>query len=232
MTTHKFETEVNQLLHLIIHSLYSHKEIFLRELISNASDALDKLKYLTLTDEAYKNFNFDPRIDIEFDESAGTLTLSDSGVGMNSEDLSRDLGTIAGSGTRRFAEKLTGDQRKDSNMIGQFGVGFYSAFMVADRVEVTSRKAGDEKAYRWSSDGKGEYQVEESTRDGSGTSIVLHLNENGKEYTSRWSIENIIKKYSNHVPFPIYLHYDESSFEGEGDKREEKKERKVSLLIP
>ena len=140
---HQFQTEVDKLLHLIIHSLYSHKEIFLRELVSNASDAIDKLKYLKYTDEAYKNTDFDPRIDISFTDENGTktLTFSDSGIGMDEIDLSENLGTIARSGTKNFLEKLTGDAKKDSNLIGQFGVGFYSSFMVADEIEVISRKA-------------------------------------------------------------------------------------------
>ncbi len=231
MSTHKFQTEVNQLLHLIIHSLYSHKEIFLRELISNASDALDKLKYLTLTDDTFKNFDFNPRIDISFNaDGQKTLTVSDSGIGMNEGDLIEHLGTIARSGTRTFLERLTGDQRKDSNLIGQFGVGFYSSFMVADSVEVITRKAGEDKAYRWVSDGKGEYNITEAERDTAGTTVILHLNENGKEYASKWSIESIVKKYSNHVPFPIFLHYTGSRFEGEGDKRKEIKEPKVDQI--
>ena len=208
MSKHQFQTEVNQLLHLIIHSLYSHKEIFLRELISNASDALDKLKYLTLTDEQYKKTGFDPRIDISFNaDGRGTLTIADTGIGMNEEDLSQNLGTIASSGTRSFVEKLTGDAKKDSNLIGQFGVGFYSSFMVADKVEVVSKKAGEEKAYKWTSDGKGEFETAEAERDREGTTVVLHLNKEGTEYANRWQIQNIIKKYSNHRPFPIYLHY-------------------------
>ncbi|MCU0821591.1 MAG: ATP-binding protein, partial [Spirochaetes bacterium] len=224
MTKRKFETEVNQLLHLIIHSLYSHKEIFLRELISNASDALDKLKHLTLTDDNYKNVPFNPRIDIYFDVDSSTFTISDTGIGMNEADLIEEIGTIAKSGTRGFVEKLTGDQKKDSNLIGQFGVGFYSSFMVADRVEIISRKAGEDKAYKWESDGKGEYEITDSRRDSSGTTIILHLNENGKEYTNRWSIQSIIKKYSDHIAFPIFLHFEEIKYEGEGKDRKEKKE--------
>jgi molecular chaperone HtpG len=230
MATHKFQTEVNQLLHLIIHSLYSHKEIFLRELISNASDALDRLKYLTLSDEMFKDFQFDPRIDIYFNRDESTFTVSDTGIGMNEQDLVENLGTIAGSGTRKFLEQLTGDKKKDANLIGQFGVGFYSSFMVAERIEVISMKAGEEKAFKWMSDGRGEYQVEESTRDSAGTSVTLFLNESGKEYTNRWAIESITKKYSNHIPFPIFLHYEDSRFEGEGDKREEIKEQRVEKI--
>ena len=153
MSQREFQTEVSQLLHLIVHSLYSHPEIFLRELISNSSDALDKLRYLTITDDAYRTVPFDPRIELELDEQKKTLTISDTGIGMNEQDLISNLGTIARSGTRNFVSQLSGDAKKDSNLIGQFGVGFYSSFMVADRVEVVSRKAGEELAWRWTSDG-------------------------------------------------------------------------------
>jgi molecular chaperone HtpG len=231
MSKHQFQTEVSQLLHLIIHSLYSHKEIFLRELISNSSDALDKLKYLTLTQDEYKKLAFDPRVDISFSEGdTPILTVSDNGIGMNEEDLVENLGTIARSGTKNFLSKLTGDSKKDSNLIGQFGVGFYSSFMVADSVEVITRKAGEEKAYKWTSDGKGAYEISEAERDSFGTTVTLHLNEEGKEYASRWQIENVIKKYSNHVAFPIFLHYTATEFEGEGDDRKEKKEDKVEQI--
>jgi molecular chaperone HtpG len=210
MATYRFQTEVSQLLHLIVHSLYSHKEIFLRELISNSSDALDKLKYLTLTDEEFKKMDFEPRIDITFDDKdKKTLSVSDTGIGMNDKDLEENLGTIARSGTKNFLNRLSGDAKKDSNLIGQFGVGFYSSFMVADKVEVVSRKAGEDKAWIWTSDGKGEFTVEETVRGSQGTTVTLFLNEEGKEYASRWQIENIIKKYSDHIPFPIYLEYDE-----------------------
>lgn len=221
MATHQFQTEVNQLLHLIIHSLYSHKEIFLRELVSNSSDALDKLKYLTLTDEAFKDLPFDPRIDIEFSEDGDTKTLvvRDSGIGMNSDDLVESLGTIAKSGTKAFLGQLTGDSRKDSNLIGQFGVGFYSVFMVADRVEVVSRKAGEEHAWKWSSDGKGEFELEEAQRDEQGTTVTLYLGEEGTEYASRWQIEQIIKKYSNHIAFPIFLHYTKTEYDDKGKEK-------------
>ena len=203
MTTRKFETEVNQLLHLIIHSLYSHREIFLRELVSNASDALDKLKLLTLSEEKFRDFPFNPRIDITFDADKGTLEVRDTGIGMNESDLIEQLGTIARSGTKSFIEQLTGDSKKDSNLIGQFGVGFYSSFMVADKVEVITRKAGEDQAFKWVSDGKGEYQIEAGQRESAGTTVILHLNEGGKEYTNKFGIESIIKKYSNHIPFPI-----------------------------
>ena len=231
MSTHKFQTEVSQLLHLIIHSLYSHKEIFLRELISNSSDALDKLKYQTLTDENFKTIDFDPKIELSF--TAGdnpTLTISDTGIGMSEEELGENLGTIAKSGTRNFMEKLTGDSKKDANLIGQFGVGFYSAFMVADRVEVISRKAGEENAFKWTSDGKGEYDIVEASSVSHGTTVILHLNENGKEFANRWKIDGIIKKYSNHIPFPIFLTYEDTRFEGEGDDRKSITENKTEQI--
>ncbi|MFL6417596.1 MAG: molecular chaperone HtpG [Bryobacteraceae bacterium] len=222
MSKREFQTEVSQLLHLIVHSLYSHPEIFLRELISNSSDALDKLRHLTLTDEAYKSVPFDPRIDLELDEENNTLVISDTGIGMNEEDLISHLGTIARSGTKNFLAQLSGDAKKDSNLIGQFGVGFYSAFMVADRVEVTSRKAGEEKASRWISDGKTGFEIEPTERSVAGTTVLLHLNEEGKQYANSWRLQQIVKKYSNHIAFPIFLTYDKSEW-----NEEEKKSTKL-----
>ncbi len=230
MSKKQFQTEVSKLLHLIIHSLYSHKEIFLRELVSNASDALDKLKFLNLTDEKYKSLKFDPRIDISFNFTEKTLSISDNGIGMNEQDLDENLGTIARSGTRNFVEKMTGDAKKDSNLIGQFGVGFYSAFMVADKVEVISQKAGEDSAWKWVSDGKEEYTIEPAERDSHGTTVTVHLNREGEEYANRWTIQSIIRKYSNHVPFPIYLHYEEIKYEGEGDNKKEIREPKVEQI--
>lgn len=220
MAKHEFQTEVSQLLNLIIHSLYSHSEIFLRELVSNSSDALDKLKYLTLTDDAYKSLEFAPRIDIEFDEKdKKTLTVRDTGVGMNEEDLVEQLGTIARSGTKGFLSTLSGDAKKDANLIGQFGVGFYSAFMVADEVEVITQKAGEDTAYRWKSDGKGSYEISTADRDGHGTTVVLHLSEDGKEYATRWQIQEIVKRYSDHIAFPIYLHYEKMEYDDQGKEK-------------
>ena len=231
MAQKRFKTEVNQLLNLIIHSLYSHKEIFLRELVSNASDALDKLKYLTLTDEAYKSIDLDPRIDISFTEDGKrTLTVKDNGIGMNQDDLDKQLGTIARSGTKKFMSQLKGDAKKDANLIGQFGVGFYSCFMVADHVDVITRKAGEETAWKWSSDGKNAYSIEEAEREEHGTTIILQLNDEGEEYANKWQIEQLIKKYSDHIPFPIFLAYVDVSYEGEGDKKERKVERKVEQI--
>lgn len=220
MAEMQFKTEVNDLLHLIIHSLYSNKEIFLRELISNASDALDKLKYLTLTDEKLKGLAFDPRIDISFTEGdKRTLVITDNGIGMNEDDLNTNLGTIASSGTKRFLASLTDEQKKDSNLIGQFGVGFYSAFMVADRIEVVSRKAGEKQAYKWSSDGKGSYSIDPAERDGQGTTITLYLNEDGGDYANRWELEQLVKKYSDNISFPIFLAYDDVTYD---DKEKDK----------
>lgn len=205
MAKHQFQTEANQILNLMIHSLYSNKEIFLRELVSNASDALDKLNMLVLTNDAYKSVNFVPRIDIVANKEAKTLTIKDSGIGMNEEDLMNNLGTIAKSGTKAFLENLTGDQKKDSNLIGKFGVGFYACFMVAHRVEVTTKKAGEEQAYLWISKGDGEFEVEHTTQDGHGTTIVMHLNDEDSEFLDSYRVESIIKKYSNHIPFPIFM---------------------------
>ncbi|MQY76706.1 MAG: molecular chaperone HtpG, partial [Spirochaeta sp.] len=231
MGKYKFQAEVSRMLHLIIHSLYSHPEVFLRELISNASDALDRLKYLTLTEDDFKGFAFIPKIDISFgNNKQSTISLSDTGIGMSAEDLEKNLGTIANSGTHHFVKSLSGDVKTDSSLIGQFGVGFYSTFMVADRVEVTSLKAGEEKAYKWISNGQGEFEITEAEKKQPGTEVTLYLNENGKKFAERWQIENIIQKYSNHIAFPIFLHYQESSFQGEGEKRKETKENKVEQI--
>jgi len=222
MPKHEFQTEVNQLLQLIIHSLYSHPEIFLRELVSNSSDALDKLRHLTLTDDAYKSLPFNPRIDLELDEQKQTLTIADTGIGMNEEDLVSHLGTIARSGTKNFLAQLSADARKDSNLIGQFGVGFYSVFMVADRVEVTSRKAGEEKAWRWISDGTSGFEIEPAERSVAGTTVLIHFNDEGKQYANGWRLQEIVKKYSNHIAFPIFLTYEKSEW-NEAEKKSEKK---------
>ena len=205
MAKHQFQTEANQILNLMIHSLYSNKEIFIRELVSNASDALDKLNMLVLTDEKYKDVTFAPRVDIVANKEAKTLTIKDSGIGMNEEDLMNNLGTIAKSGTKAFLENLTGDQKEDSNLIGQFGVGFYACFMVADKVEVTTKKAGEEQALLWTSAGDGEFDIENTTQDGHGTTIVMHLKDDEDEFLEAHRIESIIKKYSNHIPFQIFM---------------------------
>lgn len=205
MAKHQFQTEVNQLLHLMIHSLYSNKEIFLRELISNASDALDKLKYLTITDDNYKNIEFKPKIVVFLDDKDNSITISDTGIGMNEQDLINHLGTIAKSGTRSFIESLGEDAKRNSDLIGQFGVGFYSAFMVADKIEVITKKAGEEKAYKWVSDASGEYEITEVTKETNGTVVYMKLKDDAKEFLNRYKTENIIKKYSDHIPFEIHL---------------------------
>jgi molecular chaperone HtpG len=205
MAKHQFQTEANQILDLMIHSLYSNKEIFIRELVSNASDALDKLNMLVLTDEKYKDITFNPRIDIVANKESKTLTIKDTGIGMNEEDLMNNLGTIAKSGTKAFLENLTGDQKEDSNLIGQFGVGFYACFMVADKVEVTTKKAAEDQAYLWTSSGDGSFEIEPTTMDGHGTQIVMHLKDDESEFLEEYRIESIIKKYSNHIPFPIFM---------------------------
>ena len=229
-TKHQFQTEITQLLDLMIHSLYSNKEIFLRELVSNASDALDKLSYLTLTQDNLKSLSFEPRIDISFDEQKKTLTIEDNGIGMSESDMKEHLGIIAKSGTKSFLSQLSGDKKKDSALIGQFGVGFYSAFMVAHRVVVQSKKAGEEKAYAWVSEGKGEYEIGECIKESQGTQITLYLRDEDAHFASRWEIENIIHKYSEHIAFPIYLHYTETKSEGEGDSKKETKEDKQSQI--
>ena len=211
----EFQTEVNDLLNLMIHSLYSNKEIFLRELISNSNDALDKLNYLCLTDEKYKSLSYTPRIDIKIDEKAKTLTISDNGIGMDKDELIANLGTIARSGTKGFMQSLSGDAKKDSSLIGQFGVGFYSAFMVASKIEVISKRALSEKAYKWTSDAKS-YEIEDAQKDGFGTDIILHLNDD--EFANSWRIEEIVKKYSNHIPYPIFMDKESYVAPKEGEK--------------
>ncbi|WP_407922802.1 molecular chaperone HtpG [Acidihalobacter aeolianus] len=203
-----FQTEVNQLLKLMIHSLYSNKEIFLRELISNASDACDKLRFEALTDDALYEGDNNLQVDVEFDAEAGTLTVRDNGIGMNRDEVVANIGTIAKSGTREFFSQLTGDQAKDTRLIGQFGVGFYSAFIVADRVVLTTRRAGmgAEHGVRWESEGTGSYTLETVEVPQRGTEIVLHLREDEREdLLNDWRLRSIVTKYSDHVPLPIRM---------------------------
>ncbi len=200
-----FEAEVSKLLHLMVHSVYSDREIFLRELISNASDACDRLRYLSQTQPDLMDGDTDFAITITADEKAKTLTIADNGAGMNREELIENLGTIARSGTAAFVEQMTGDAKKDSQLIGQFGVGFYSSFMVADQVEVLTRKAGEDQAWLWKSDGKGSYAIEPAAKDRRGTEITLHLNKDAKEFLAKDRLETIIRTYSDHIAFPIRL---------------------------
>ena len=201
----KFQAEVGKILDIVINSLYSNKEIFLRELISNAADACDKLRYLALTAPELAEGGGDFKIEISADKKAKTLTIADNGVGMNRDDLVANLGTIARSGTTEFLESLSGDARKDANLIGQFGVGFYACFSVADHVDVISRKAGDAVAWHWSSEGKGAFTIEEATRASQGTTIIVHLAKDQSEYLEDARIRHIVQQYSDHISIPIML---------------------------
>ena len=205
--THGFQAEVKQLLRLMIHSLYSNREIFLRELISNASDACDKLRFRALAEPGLLEGGAELQIDIDFDAAARTLTVADSGIGMTRGEVIDHLGTIAKSGTAEFLAHLSGDQQKDAQLIGQFGVGFYSAFIVADRVEVYTRRAGAPAAegVRWESDGSGEFSVEPATLERRGTRVVLHLKEDAKEYADGWRLRSLVKRYSDHIAFPVRM---------------------------
>ncbi len=221
--THSFQAEVSQLLHLVTHSLYSNKEIFLRELVSNASDACDKLRYEGLNNDALFEGNAELEVRVSFDKTARTLTIADNGIGMSQEEAIAHLGTIAKSGTREFMSKLSGDQKTDAkdqgNLIGQFGVGFYSGYIVADRITVESRRAGlkAEEGVRWSSTGTGDFEVETITQAERGTKIILHLRDDAEEYLSAWKLKSVINKYSDHISLPIRMRKEEWK-EGENDQ--------------
>ncbi|PTL83673.1 molecular chaperone HtpG [Vitiosangium sp. GDMCC 1.1324] len=219
--THKFQAEINQLLNLVINSLYSHKEIFLRELVSNASDALDKLRFRSVTEPELMEGGAALEIHILPDEEKGTLTIEDTGIGMAHDELVKNLGTIAHSGSREFLELVSQRGQKDVNLIGQFGVGFYSAYLVADHVEVVSRAAGkDSKAWKWTSDAKGTFTVEPAERATRGTSIILHLKEEQKEFLGEWRLRSLITQYSDYVNHPIKLQVQKTTGEGEAQKTE------------
>ncbi|HEC04940.1 MAG TPA: molecular chaperone HtpG, partial [Thiothrix sp.] len=204
----QFQTEVDQLLHLMIHSLYSNKEIFLRELISNSADACDKQRFEALSDDSLNEGDSELKIEIESDKEAGTITIRDNGIGMSRDEVVAHIGTIAKSGTKEFIKNLTDEQSKDSNMIGQFGVGFYSAFIVADKVTLTTRRAGDDASTGtiWESDGKSGFTLETTDKASRGTEIVLHLKDEEKELANDWQIRSIISKYSDHISVPINMH--------------------------
>ena len=223
---HGFQTEVAKLLNILANSLYSNKEVFLRELISNASDALDKLHFLSLTDSTVLGNDPMLRVRVKADKDAGTLTISDNGIGMTLEEANEHLGTIANSGTEAFFKNLTGDQAKDSQLIGRFGVGFYSAFIVADKVTVYSRsaKSADGKGVKWESDGTGTYTSEEIDRAQRGTDIVLHLKADEKSFLETWTLRSAITKYSDHIAVPVYLWEEKTEAPKEGEKVNEKKE--------
>jgi molecular chaperone HtpG len=205
--THDFQAEIKQLLHLMIHSLYSNKEIFLRELISNASDAADKLRFEALEQPELFEKDADVQIRIGFDASARTITIADNGIGMSRDEVISNLGTIAKSGTKEFFSKLSGDQQKDASLIGQFGVGFYSGFIVADRITVETRRAGTSvtEGVRWESEGSGSFSIEEISKESRGTSVILHLKEGEDEFLSHWKLKSIIQKYSDHISIPIQM---------------------------
>jgi molecular chaperone HtpG len=217
--THSFQAEVKQILHLVTHSLYSNKEIFLRELISNASDACDKLRFEALDNSALYEDTPNLEVRVSFDAEKKTLTISDNGVGLSAEEATQHLGTIAKSGTREFVARLEGDQKKDANLIGQFGVGFYSGFIVADRITVESRRAGlkPEEGVRWSSEGTGDFDVEAITRAQRGTDVTLHLREGEEDFLRTWKLRSIIGKYSDHISLPILMKKEA----WDGDKKEQ-----------
>ncbi|MCK5386667.1 MAG: molecular chaperone HtpG [Gammaproteobacteria bacterium] len=205
--TLSFQTEVKQLLNLMIHSLYSNKEIFLRELVSNASDACDKLRFEALSDSALFEDDKDLKIQVDFDKEAGTVTVTDNGVGMTREEVIENIGTIANSGTKKFLDNMTGEQAKDAQMIGQFGVGFYASFIVADNVTVETRRAGltSEHGVRWHSSGEGEFDLENINKEERGTKIILHLKKDEQEFADDWRLRSIINKYSDHISLPISM---------------------------
>ncbi len=219
--TRGFQTEAKQLLHLMIHSLYSNREIFLRELVSNASDAADKLRFAALKDDSLFEGDSELKIRVEFDKDAKTVTISDNGIGMSRDEVVEHLGTIAKSGTAAFLQNLTGDEKKDSHLIGQFGVGFYSAFIVADKVEVFTRRAGAsaEEGVHWECDGEAEYSVETVAKADRGTNIVLHLKDDQTEFADGWRLRSIVKKYSDHISIPVVMEKEQSMPE-EGDDSE------------
>ena len=221
-----FQTEVRQLLKLMIHSLYSNKEIFLRELISNASDAADKLRFEALSDDALFEGDSALKIRISFDKAARTVTIADNGIGMSRQEVIENIGTIAKSGTREFFSALTGDQAKDAHLIGQFGVGFYSAFIVADKVTLTTRRAGltAEHGVRWESAGEGEYSLETVEKAGHGTEVTLHLREGEDELLSSWRLKSIIRKYSDHITLPIVMNKEEWDAEKNENKVSDEEE--------
>ena len=220
--TRGFQAEVSRLLHLMVHSLYSNREIFLRELISNASDACDKLRFQALDDDSLMEGEGEPWIRLSVDPDAGTLTIADNGIGMNREEVVENLGTIARSGTEKFLASLTGDRQKDAQLIGQFGVGFYSAFIVADRVEVFSRRAGEaaDQGVHWESDGKGEFTVETVEREQRGTAVVLHLRDDAKAFADEHKVRAVVRQYSDHVAFPIRMAKSAEGADGEDQDKE------------
>jgi len=225
----QFQTEVSQLLQLMINSLYSNKEIFLRELVSNANDACDKLRFAALADDSLNEGDAELRIEVDFDEKAQTVTIRDNGIGMTRDEVIENIGTIAKSGTKEFMSKLTGDKAKDSQMIGQFGVGFYSAFIVADKVTLTTRKAGTKEGVIWESTGESDFSIEETQKEKKGTEITLHLKDDEKEFAAEFRLKSIITKYADHLSVPIYM-LETTEVESD-DKEDDKDENKEKATV-
>ncbi|HEB54265.1 MAG TPA: molecular chaperone HtpG [bacterium] len=217
---HTFQAEVNEVLSLVVNSLYSHREVFLRELISNAADALDQLNFRALTEHDLLGDDKELRIELVRDEAAGTLTIRDNGIGMTRDELIGNLGTIARSGSKKLMQSLSAEQKKDVSLIGQFGVGFYSAFLVADAVTVTSRKAGSDEAWTWRSEAKGDFEIQPAERNERGTDITLHLKDDCKEYLQEWPVRDVVRKYSDYVRWPIRMQVERTTGEGDDKKTE------------
>ena len=217
---HTFQAEVNEVLSLVVNSLYSHREVFLRELISNSADALDQLNFRALTEHDLLGDDKELRVELIRDDEASTLTIRDNGVGMTRDELIGNLGTIARSGSKKLMQSLSAEQKKDVSLIGQFGVGFYSAFLVADAVTVTSRKAGSDESWTWKSEAKGEFEIAEADREGRGTEITLHLKEDAKEYVQEWPVREVVRKYSDYVRWPIRMEVERTTGEGDDKKTE------------
>ncbi|HLQ38137.1 MAG TPA: molecular chaperone HtpG [Planctomycetota bacterium] len=217
---HPFQAEVNEVLSIVVNSLYSHREVFLRELISNASDAIDQLNFRALTDHVLLGDDRELRVEVIADKAAGTLTIRDNGIGMTRDELIGNLGTIARSGSKKLMQSMTTEQKKDITLIGQFGVGFYSAFLVADRVTVVSRKAGAAEAWSWTSEAKGGFEVAAAERQGRGTDVVLHLKDDAKEYLDEWPLRSVVRKYSDYVRWPIRMEVEHKDDKGKDSKRE------------
>lgn len=228
--TLEFQTEARQILHLMTHSLYSNKEIFIRELVSNASDACDKLRFEGISDDSLYEGDTELSIQVEFDKEANTITISDNGIGMSRQDVIDHIGTIASSGTRKFLDKMTGDQAKDSQMIGQFGVGFYSSFIVADKVTLETRRAGAkaDEGVRWESDGEGSFSLENIAQAARGTKVVLHLKEAEAEFADQYRLKNVIKQYSDHISIPVMM--SEAELDDEGHPKKDEAGNPVSKL--
>ncbi len=223
---HEFQAEVRELLNLMIHSLYSNREIFLRELVSNSSDACDKLRFEALQNEQLLGGDAELKIEIEIDEKAGLVTVRDNGIGMSRQDVVENIGTIARSGTRKFLDSISKDKEFDSQLIGQFGVGFYSSFIVADKVTLLTRAAGSDpsEGVRWESDGSGEYTLSQVDLPKQGTEVTLHLREDAKEFQTSWTVRSLIQKYSDHIGFPIYMKTQPLPADSEAEEAEAKPE--------